>query len=79
MESPHNAVAPTCMYVCVCVCVCVRVGVHACSCTCVSLFIYDNLIVSTSISLISASLCCRQRDQGRLRSKKERKRLHHDP
>ncbi len=38
------------------VCVCVCVGVHACSCTCISLFIYDNLIVSTSISLISASL-----------------------
>ncbi len=31
MESPHNAVAPTCMYVCVRVgvCVCMHVHVHA--------------------------------------------------
>lgn len=66
--------------VCVRVCdsVCAGVCMHACSCTCISLFIYDNLIVSTSISFISSSLCCRQRDQGRLTSKKERKRLHHD-
>ncbi len=28
MESPHNAVAPTCMYVCVCVCACVWVCMH---------------------------------------------------